>query len=154
LLVCAALLFGIDAGPASPAPQIVDARDYDSFWLWAGVRSQPALAAAKRIYLLQGEVRVGEPVRLVNLRPATPHVQGSQVWLVVRVGTLARPPEVYAGLLRENVALDMRPDLDDHHRALFGVRQWTSGHGCEASTSVGMKPRSATTRSTPTFCLI
>jgi hypothetical protein len=101
LLVCAALLLGMDAGPASPAPQIVDARDYDSFWLWAGVRPQPALAAAKRIYLLQGEVKIGEPVRLVSLRPAIPHVQGSQVWLVVRVETLVWPPEVYAELLRE-----------------------------------------------------
>ena len=46
-------------------------------------------------------MKVGESARLVNLRPATPHVRGSQVWLVVRVETLAWPPEVYAALLLE-----------------------------------------------------
>jgi hypothetical protein len=114
------------ARPALPAPQTVDARDYDSFWLWAGVRSQPALAAARRLYLLQGEVKVGEPARLVNLRPAMPHVQGSQVWLVVRVETLAWPPEVYAALLLElarwraagNDVMGLQIDFDARTRRL------------------------------------
>ena len=45
---------------------------------------------------------------------------------------------------RQNVALDMRPDLDDHDRALFGVRQWISGRGwAKPSALVGMRPRLA-----------
>jgi hypothetical protein len=126
LLDCGALLLAMGARPALPAPQTVDARDYDSFWLWAGVRSQPALAAARRLYLLQGEVKVGEPARLVNLRPATPHVRGSQVWLVVRVETLAWPPEVYAALLLElarwraagNDVMGLQIDFDARTRRL------------------------------------
>lgn len=58
------------------------------------------LANAKRIYLLHGEVKAAPPIHLVNLRPALPHVQGSQVWLVVRVETLAWPPELYEQLLQ------------------------------------------------------
>jgi hypothetical protein len=126
LLVCAALLASSAARPASPAPQIVDAGDYDSFFLWAGVRPQPALAAAKRIYLLQGEVKSGAPVRLVSLRPATPHVVGAQVWLVVRVETLEWPPEAYAAVLREltrwraagNEVVGVQIDFDARTRRL------------------------------------
>lgn len=79
----------------------VEAGDYDSFFLWAGVRPQPALAAAKRLYLLQGEVQLGDiggPVHLVSRRPAVPHVSGADVWLVVRAETLAWPAGVYATL--------------------------------------------------------
>jgi hypothetical protein len=110
LLMCVVILLGMSPPLVSQelhvdapnrALRVVDARDYDSFWLWAGVRSQPVLATAKRIYLLQGEVKAGAPVHLVGLRPALPHVVGSQIWLVVRVETLAWPPEVYAQLLRQ-----------------------------------------------------
>jgi Protein of unknown function (DUF3142) len=126
LLFCAALLLGAQATPALPAAQIVDARDYDSFWLWAGVRPQPALAAAKRIYLLQGAVTLGEPMRLISLRPATPHVQGAQIWLVVRVETLAWAPGVYEALLRElarwraagNEVIGVQIDFDARTRYL------------------------------------
>ncbi len=78
----------------------VDARDYDAFWLWAGVRPQPVLGGAARIYLLQGEVEDGAPVRLVSRRPAMPHVRGPEVWVVVRTTTLAWSPEIYAQVNR------------------------------------------------------
>jgi hypothetical protein len=124
--ICAALLSGLIAGPAAPEPRVVDARDYDCFWVWAGVQPQPVLAVAKRVYLLQGEVKAGEPVRLISLRPAVPHLRGPQVWLVVRVETLAWPPDVYAALLRElsrwraagNGVVGVQIDFDAHTRHL------------------------------------
>ncbi len=77
-------------------PAVVDARDYTSFWLWAGVRPQPALERAERIYLLQGEVEDGAVAHLVARRAAVPHVQRAEVWVVIRTTTLAWPPEIYA----------------------------------------------------------
>ncbi|WP_245500949.1 DUF3142 domain-containing protein [Lichenibacterium minor] len=87
------------AGPPA-APEIVEAGRYRAFWLWAGVRPQPALAGAEAVYLLQGEVEDGPVVRLASRRAAIPHVRGSDVWLVVRAATLAWPPAVYAQVLR------------------------------------------------------
>jgi hypothetical protein len=63
------------------------------------VAPQPALARARRVYLLEGEVKAGEPVRLVAQRPAIPHVKGAKVWMVVRVQTLAWTPSVYEQML-------------------------------------------------------
>jgi hypothetical protein len=67
----------------------VDANRYDAFWLWAGVRPQPALARAKRIYLLQGTVVASDPARLIAQRPTVPHVRHAELWMVLRVETLA-----------------------------------------------------------------
>lgn len=80
-------------------PALVDAARYDAFWLWAGVRPQPVLRTARRIYLLQGQVEARPPVRLVAQRPAVPHVRGPELWMVVRVETLGWPPLVYHQLL-------------------------------------------------------
>ena len=74
----------------------VRAADYDAFWLWAGVPPSPALARARRVYLLHGQVTAHEPVRLQAQRPATPRLLGPEVWMVVRVETLRWPPAVYA----------------------------------------------------------
>jgi hypothetical protein len=89
----AAVLLALVAGAARA--ETVDASRYDAFWLWAGVAPQPALDKARRVYLLEGEVKAGDQVRLVAQRPATPHVRGAQVWMVVRVQTLDWPPSVY-----------------------------------------------------------
>ena len=40
-------------------PDRVDPRDYDAFWLWAGVSPPSVLERAKTIYLLDGEIRDG-----------------------------------------------------------------------------------------------
>jgi hypothetical protein len=85
--------------PPARADAPVDANRYDSFWLWAGVKPQPLLANAKRLYLLQGQVGVREPIRLIAQRPAIPRLRGPDVWMVVRVETLAWPPQVYRQLL-------------------------------------------------------
>jgi len=99
-ILAAILLLALAAVPGRSAPEPrVDARDYDAFWLWAGVRPQPMLARATRIYLLQGQVEAREPVRFVSQRPAIPHVRGPEVWMVVRVETLAWSPAIYDQLL-------------------------------------------------------
>lgn len=74
-------------------PERVDARDYDAFWLWGGVASQPVLEQARTLYLLEGEVRDGRPVRYISLR-ATPRVKDKMIWMVVRTDTLRWPDGV------------------------------------------------------------
>jgi len=88
-------------GSAQAGP--VDAGDYDAFWLWAGVTSQPVLAGARSLYFLQGEVGVprrrGEGVRLVAQSGASPHLRSGQIWLAYRASTLDWPPVVYGQIL-------------------------------------------------------
>ena len=72
---------------------------YDAVWLWAGVRAQPALATAKRLYLLQGQVEATDPVRYAAQRAAVPQLGNREVWMVVRVETLAWSPAIYDQLL-------------------------------------------------------
>lgn len=89
-------------GAVSAAPGgVVDARDYSAFWLWAGVKPQPVLDGAERLYLLQGEIEASRPDRILSRRPAVPHVSAAEVWLVLRVETLDWGPEVVAQLRRE-----------------------------------------------------
>jgi hypothetical protein len=85
LIAALALLLG-----ACGDPDRVRARDHDSFWLWAGVSSSPALETAKMVYLLDGEVR-GTPTHFVPLRASTPHTHAPQLWLVIRTDTLDWP---------------------------------------------------------------
>jgi hypothetical protein len=94
--VAATLCLAACGGP----PDRVDARDYDAFWLWAGVEPQPALRDAKAIYVLDGEIG-GEPTRYRPLRPQPPSLGKPDVWLVLRVDTLRWQPEHYALLGRK-----------------------------------------------------
>ncbi|QNQ11736.1 DUF3142 domain-containing protein [Sphingomonas alpina] len=92
----ALILLAVASVSQAPVPAgTVDARHYDAFWLWAGVKPQPVLKQAKRIYLLQGQVEAGNPVRLVQQRPAVPHIKGRDIWMVVRVETLAWSPQIH-----------------------------------------------------------
>lgn len=77
----------------------VDAAHYDAFWLWAGVKPQPALARAKTLYLLDGEVQATPSVRLAAQRAALPRVRHADVWMVYRVQTLRWTPAVHAQVL-------------------------------------------------------
>lgn len=88
-------------GASAPAAGTVDAGDYRAFWLWAGVRPQPVLDRAERLYLLGGEIAKGEPPRLLSRRAAVPRVRGAEVWLVLRVETLAWPREIYGQVLAD-----------------------------------------------------
>ena len=83
-------------GPAE-ADRVVAER-YDSFWLWGGVRAQPALKKASTLYLLDGEIRAAEPGRYAALRPGVPRLPGKAVWLVVRADTLDWPAAALARL--------------------------------------------------------
>ena len=100
LRILACLLLACSSGAAAPTPTVVDARDYVSFWLWAGVRPQPALEGADRVYLLQAEVEDGAPARLVSRRPAVPHVRQAEVWMVIRAATLDWSPEIRSDVNR------------------------------------------------------
>ncbi len=82
---------------AFPAAGAVDARDYDAFWLWAGVVPQPVLARAQRLYVLTGQV---EPVpggaRLIAQGGAAPLQDRAEVWMAYRAHTLDWPERIYA----------------------------------------------------------
>jgi len=62
------------------------------------VKPQPALAHARRIYLLQGAVVGGDAPRLIAQRPAVPQVRHAELWMVLRVETLAWSPQIDAQL--------------------------------------------------------
>jgi hypothetical protein len=83
----------------SSAASTTKVEDYDSFWLWAGVKPQAVLAQARNLYLLEGEVTLGDPPRLIAQRPALPRIGHASVWMVVRVQTLAWPETVYRQVL-------------------------------------------------------
>lgn len=108
----AALLAGIGAlavlGGCRPAavPQgaeRVRARDYQAFFLWAGVAPPAWLGEARTVYALAGEVRhrsgAGGPAEgFVPLRSA-PHAKGPEVWMSVRVERLDWEESVTAAVL-------------------------------------------------------
>ncbi|MEA3050283.1 MAG: hypothetical protein QOG84_2119 [Sphingomonadales bacterium] len=79
-------------------PDRVAAERYDAFWLWAGVKPQPALAHARTLYLLDGEIRASAPGRYLALRPGLPSLPGKTLWLVVRTDTLDWPAKAAPAL--------------------------------------------------------
>ena len=79
-------------------PERIDARDYEAFWVWAGVNPPTTAREARTLYLLDGEIRAGEERRYISLRPAIPKLARSDVWLVVRTDTLAWPKNAAEGL--------------------------------------------------------
>jgi Protein of unknown function (DUF3142) len=87
------LLLLLLCGCQQSSPRVV-AKDYDAFWLWAGVKPQNILARAKTIYILQGEIRASEHPRISARRAATPKVRHAEIWLVYRVETLDWGPEI------------------------------------------------------------
>ena len=97
--VIAVAALGIALLPVPIARDRAVAPVYDAVWLWAGVRAQPALATARRLYLLQGQVEASDPVRYVAQRAAIPRLGNREVWMVVRVETLAWTPAIYDQML-------------------------------------------------------
>ena len=85
--------------PVPVARERPPAPAYDAVWLWAGVKAQPALASAKRLYLLQGQIEATDPVRYTAQRAAVPRLGNREVWMVVRVETLDWTPAIYEQLL-------------------------------------------------------
>jgi len=96
--VAAALALALLAGCARQSG-IVDAAQYDAFWLWAGTKPQPVLDRARTVYVLDGELRDGAKA-MTPLRPAVPRVPGKELWLVTRVETLDWPQSTSAQLIR------------------------------------------------------
>jgi len=101
-LALASLALGLSRGmPASAGT--VRAQDYDAFWLWAGVKPQPALAKAQTLYILQGQVAAPDSQdgdgRLIAQGGAIAHLSHGQVWLDYRVHTLRWSPAVYGQML-------------------------------------------------------
>ena len=86
-LLAALLLAACHADPRVAPPRVDPAR-HDQFFLWAGVPPPPAVAKARVLYILGGEIRRGGPVRLVDMRAGVPHVPHSAVWLTVRTERL------------------------------------------------------------------
>jgi hypothetical protein len=97
--VIAVAALGIALLPVPIARERAVVPVYDAVWLWAGVRAQPALATAKRLYLLQGQVEATDPVRYAAQRAAIPRLGNREVWMVVRVETLAWTPAIYDQML-------------------------------------------------------
>lgn len=100
LLFSLALLSAV--GPAS-ADAIVRAADYDSYWLWAGVRAHPEVRTARRLYLLQGEIGPapnGGPTRLIAQGATQPGPHRAELWLAYRVRSLEFTPEIVAAIAR------------------------------------------------------
>ncbi len=84
LLVMLALL-GAEASAA------VEASHYHQFWLWAGVKPQPVLQQAERLYLHQGEIGpldARQPVRFQGQGIAPSKLPAKELWLAYRVERL------------------------------------------------------------------
>jgi hypothetical protein len=106
-----ALVLSFVAAP-SGADEIVRAADYDSYWLWAGVKARPDLEKARTIYLLQGEVgpdRAGV-VRLKAQGGAEPAPHAATLWLAYRVRSLDWPPDTVAAIVRRYEAWRAKSD--------------------------------------------
>lgn len=91
-------------GPATAGT--VNALDYDAFWLWAGVAPQPALARAKSLYILQGQVGFSprDPTasgHLIAQGGAMPRLRRGEVWIVYRAHTLNWGPRIYAQIMAQ-----------------------------------------------------
>ncbi|MGL5840013.1 MAG: DUF3142 domain-containing protein [Sphingorhabdus sp.] len=109
-------------------PVEVDARDYDAFWLWAGVEPQPVLDKAKTLYILAAEIRGGSKAGYVSLRPAVPQVRHAKIWIVYRVESLDWADEVMPRIRRDiavwlsagNDIAGVQIDFDAATRGLSG----------------------------------
>jgi hypothetical protein len=101
LPVCLSVLLCAQYAAAST----VNAADYDTFWLWGGVRPQPVLKQARCVYVLQGQIeaRHGDEsqVRFLAQGGAVPQHLPVEVWLAYRVHTLHWTPREYAILLAQ-----------------------------------------------------
>ncbi len=90
-----------------PVAEPIDPAAYDAFFLWAGVEAPPAMARAKTVYLLAGEVRAATGTGFVPLRPAIPHVRHAEVWYTVRTERLDWPEPVYRRILADLARWDV-----------------------------------------------
>ncbi|MBC2668026.1 DUF3142 domain-containing protein [Novosphingobium piscinae] len=117
------------AGLAACHPPAPAAPPEPAYFVWAGVSPPPVVARAGTVYLLAGEVRRADPVRLVALR-AVPRTRGPALWLVVRAERLDWPDTVHAQLAQTlrrwraagNRVAGVQIDFDAATRGLSGYR--------------------------------
>lgn len=115
------------SNPDAPSGK-VDATQYESFWLWAGVKPQPVLDQAKTIYMLGAEVRASDPREFEILRPSPPMVDSADIWFVIRLETLDLDDSQYKGLIdlvrkwdgAGNSLTGLQVDFDANTRGLDG----------------------------------
>jgi hypothetical protein len=98
LMLLTALLVTICL-PWPAAAALVKAEDHSSFWLWGGVKSQPVLARAESLYILQGQVvevsKQSRPkVMVIPQGMPVAKVKKGRIWLVYRATTLAWTPDI------------------------------------------------------------
>ena len=95
------LLFSVLTGGSAWAS--VDARDYEAFWLWSGVASQPVLARAETLYVLQGQIfaprRDKQRVDFIAQGMSVSRLPSPELWIVYRAHTLRWPESVYRQLI-------------------------------------------------------
>ena len=109
----------------------VDASDYDAFWLWSGVNSQPVLAQARTLYVLQGQISTSrrdpqQRVDFIAQGMAVTRLPQEQLWVVYRAHTLRWPEPVYRQLLGQverwrqagNTLVGIQIDFDARTRYL------------------------------------
>ena len=84
---------------SQPASAAVEARDYEAFWLWSGVASQPVLHQAKTLYVLQGQISAPRSDRqspiLIAQGMSVTRLPQPALWIVYRAHTLRWPETVY-----------------------------------------------------------
>ena len=97
----AALAAALLAACGSPQPARVDPAGHEAVFLWAGVPSAAVPRSAKEVYLLAGEVRAGDPLGFVSLRPGTPNGSQVSLWCTIRIERLDWNEAVYTRVLAE-----------------------------------------------------
>ncbi|XEG72912.1 DUF3142 domain-containing protein [Pseudomonas sp. abacavir_1] len=130
-LAAKSLALGLLLWGATAHAGVVDAADYDAFWLWGGVQAQPVLRQARTLYVLQGQVSAPrgapeQPARLHAQGIAMPRLRTGQVWLVYRAHSLRWSEDSYATLLAQlrrwqragNPLLGVQIDFDARTRYL------------------------------------
>jgi hypothetical protein len=93
------------------AAEAVRAADYDSYWLWAGVKARPEVDKARTIYLLQGEIgpdRSGA-IRLKAQGGGQPGPHMATLWLAYRVRSLDWSPDIVAAIVRRYESWRAKP---------------------------------------------
>lgn len=82
---------------------VVNAHDYDAFWLWSGVATQSVLDQAQTLYVLQGQISAPrsdrQAVRLIAQGMGVRRLPQRQVWIVYRAHSLRWPAPIYAQLI-------------------------------------------------------
>jgi len=82
------VIFSLNAcQPTRSATSIIDAKNFDSFWIWGEIQSAPYLNKAKELYILQGEIRYSKQRRSSILTPqgvAVLKLPDQKIWLVFR----------------------------------------------------------------------